>query len=621
MSRRWILVGLGALLLGSMVGIESQPVKALPPAGTLILTDAVVSNTDATLENTETAGDGETSIAVNPLNPDEIVITAFSGCWTNCGTTNAPLFHSLNGGVTWTKQFTIPPPPGLTFAGCPCDQTVDFDRQGNLFYSVLVSQNVVTGFTDDPADATRFQWNGNPAQVTDQAGTINPDQPWMITNPNPANLAVDNVYVGYDDFTPAVTDTRVSVSQNAAPPNFTIDNDAGDASTNSGVNPGLRMAGDRNNGDMYVIYQQGNQTGITWRLNRSTDGGATWTLNGDANGIVVGTGPSRQGNSLTHKFGDVNALIGGVDHLAVDPRNGDVLVVYGTAATPATANGNTLFVRRIVNDAGATMTPQAPVQVTAAENAALPSIAVAADGTVGLFYYTFDGFDGGGNSTFSTRFDRSFDGGATWSSMLLQSFTAPVQDDGNSRQRIFFDYNQVKAVGNYFFGTYTGGGETFGHPDTPNSVVELDPIFFALATGATPTCPAVAPTIVGTAGPDDLTGTSGDDVIFGMGNDDRITGLGGNDIICGGGGQDQISGGAGNDQLFGDDGRDRIAGGDGNDLLVAGIGNAEQLTGGNGDDSLNLVDGAGGDQGAGSAHVNGDTCVFDTGDALATCNP
>src|SRR5438105_4092586 len=43
----------------------------------VFIRDVVVSNTDATLSETDTFNDGETSIAVNPANHDEIVITAF----------------------------------------------------------------------------------------------------------------------------------------------------------------------------------------------------------------------------------------------------------------------------------------------------------------------------------------------------------------------------------------------------------------------------------------------------------------------------------------------------------------------------------------------------------------
>jgi hypothetical protein len=611
-------------LLASPVFIAQTPgAAALPPPGGVLLRDAVVHNTDTNLRNTDTFGDGENSIAVNPANPDEIVISGFSGCWANCGTTNAPLFHSTDGGVTWTKRFSIPPPPGLPNAGCPCDQTFDFDRPGNLFGSFLIPNHIVTGSTDDPADPARWQWNGNPVQVTDQSGTTAPDQNWLMVNRSPTNAAVDNVYVGYDDFALFPRDTRVAVSSNSTPPNFTIDTDAGDASTTGATNPGLRLAGDPTTGHMYLIYQQGDQNGMSWRLNRSTDGGLTWSLNGDPNGIIVGSGPSRQGGVDAMKFGDVNALLGGVDQLAVDPITGDVMVVFGTSSSPGTTNGNHLFVRRILNDAGDTMTPQAPVQITTAENAALPAIAVASDGTVGVFYYTFDNFDSNGFAVFSTHFARSPNGAAPFNTLLLQTFTAPVKDDGTDGQRIFFDYDQLRAVGQVFYGAYTGGGEQFGHPDTPNSTVELDPIFFAVATGQPMVCPVgLAPTLSGTPGNDNLVGTAGDDVIFGLGGNDKITGLGGNDTICGGDGNDDLYGVDGNDKLFGDAGADRLTGGNGNDFLAGGIGAPDQASGGPGDDVIDLIDAAGGDQASGGPHVTGDVCAGDPGDTiLSDCNP
>src|SRR6266540_106665 len=77
--------------------------------------DAVVNNTDASLKTTDTQNDGETSIAVNPQNPDEIVMSAFSGGWG----ANAPIWHSTDGGQTWTKRFTVPVPPGVAgVTGC-----------------------------------------------------------------------------------------------------------------------------------------------------------------------------------------------------------------------------------------------------------------------------------------------------------------------------------------------------------------------------------------------------------------------------------------------------------------------------------------------------------------------
>src|SRR2546423_8083149 len=43
----------------------------------LFLADVVVNNTDTTLNASDTFGDEEPSIAINPANPNEIVITSF----------------------------------------------------------------------------------------------------------------------------------------------------------------------------------------------------------------------------------------------------------------------------------------------------------------------------------------------------------------------------------------------------------------------------------------------------------------------------------------------------------------------------------------------------------------
>ena len=68
-------------------------------------------------------------------------------------------------------------------------------------------------------------------------------------------------------------------------------------------------------------------------LNRSTDGGATWTLNGMAGGIIVANADSTQ---PTPKFGTVNALLGGVDHAAVIQITG-MSITFMAIVMPAPA--------------------------------------------------------------------------------------------------------------------------------------------------------------------------------------------------------------------------------------------------------------------------------------------
>jgi len=78
------------------------------------------------------------------------------------------------------------------------------------------------------------------------------------------------------------------------PPDFTVDNQSGTAT--SSVNPGHRLAVDPRNGFVYSLFQRniapgaGGSKNIDYMLNRSTDGGATWTVNGMAGGIVVANG-------------------------------------------------------------------------------------------------------------------------------------------------------------------------------------------------------------------------------------------------------------------------------------------------------------------------------------------
>ncbi len=127
-----------------------RPIPVIPST---FIVDTVVNNTDPNLTNTDTFNDGETSITVNPVNPNEIVITAFSGSWG----ANAPLWHSTDGGNIWTKQFTIPAPPGIAATGCPCDQTVDYGMSNQMSGTFLIN-DIFSGITTNPASAAAWNW-------------------------------------------------------------------------------------------------------------------------------------------------------------------------------------------------------------------------------------------------------------------------------------------------------------------------------------------------------------------------------------------------------------------------------------------------------------------------------
>jgi hypothetical protein len=454
------------------------------------IVDAVVSNTDPNLTATDTFNDGETSIAVNLGNPHEIVMTAFSGSW---GIT-APLWYSSDGGDTWTKQFTINAPPGVPAIGCPCDQTVDYGRKHRLSGTFLVGDgNVYSSTTSDPT-ISAFNWFEDPPGTAQRTNNNVPssfgisDQPWLLVNPAPVEPSPitlvaagyeqksrrDNVYVAYDDFSGA-PDMRVAVAEGTASPDFMVDNLTGFSS--GFVNPGHRLAADRHTGAIYSLFQQriapgaGGSQNINYMLNRSTDGGLTWNLNGSTTGIVVANADSTQ---PTPKFCTVNALLGGVLHAAVDPTSGDLFYVYGNR-DPATGN-NRLALRQISDDGAGGVTIGPEVFVTGQVQAAIPSVAIAENGTVGIFYYTCDGFSAGGFPVFTAHLTLSDDLGQTFTDLGLLTFLSPATDDGNGRQRVLGDYMQTKALRKTFYGSFTGNGVPFGRPFANN-----DPIFFRVS--------------------------------------------------------------------------------------------------------------------------------------------
>jgi hypothetical protein len=437
----------------------------------VFVVDAIVNNTDPDLKITDTFNDGEVSIAIKPQHPEQLVMTAFSGSWG----LRAPLWLSRNRGNSWTKEFTINPPLGAAgVLGCPCDQTVDYTVSKGLAGAFLtLGTNIYSALNRNPAALTFNYFESPPgfAQATNHLDGVNAaDQPWLLVGPQPG-ASGENVYVAYDDFHTA-PDMHVAVATATSPLNFSVDNISGFST--GFVNPGHRLAIDPSSGAVYSLFQRriaagaGGSQNINYMLNRSTDGGNTWGLDGSTTGIIVANADSTQ---PTPKFCTVNALLGGVDHAAVDPQTGDVVYVYGNR-DPTTGN-NRLAMRRLTDDGAGGLTIGPEIFITGQVQAAIPSVAVTDKGTIGVFYYTCDGTSLSGFPIFTAHFAVSTDQGATFVGIVLETFLSPATDNGNPRQRVLGDYMQVKAEENQFYGGFTGNGAPFGR-----SISNNDPIFF-----------------------------------------------------------------------------------------------------------------------------------------------
>jgi Ca2+-binding RTX toxin-like protein len=78
---------------------------------------------------------------------------------------------------------------------------------------------------------------------------------------------------------------------------------------------------------------------------------------------------------------------------------------------------------------------------------------------------------------------------------------------------------------------------------------------------------ALADTIDGTSGADDLVGTDKDDVIHASGGADYVSGLAGPDVLYAGDGDDTVVGRDGNDSIYGNAGTDTLYGNNENDTI------------------------------------------------------
>ncbi len=96
--------------------------------------------------------------------------------------------------------------------------------------------------------------------------------------------------------------------------------------------------------------------------------------------------------------------------------------------------------------------------------------------------------------------------------------------------------------------------------------------------------------ITGGSGADTLNGNEGNDTLNGNDGDDTLNGGGGDDTLRGNNAADTLNGGDGGDTLLGGNGNDTLDGGIGNDTLDGGIGN-DRMVGGVGQDTyvVNIV--------------------------------
>ena len=433
----------------------------------------------------------EPCIAVNPANPQQMIISTFGyGSWISSAT--AQLWYSTNGGASWAIAFAVPTQNGYGFF--VDDQNYAYDGAGVLHGVILVQSSagalsVSHGSTTNVNSSAAWNWT-SPA-----IASVNVDQPWIA-------ISGASVAVAYDNFNSGFTfsEERVAIStDNGATFGAALNRavcSPGRVNT-SIVNPGLRVAADAQ-GDFFILCGVRTNNDISgvplvnYRLNRYSAGSADWdftTASPDPIGaLAITNGSSRQGNNGSYSFGGINYLLGNTTAIAVNTNGSRVYVVYGLS--DASAIGH-LYLQKLVAS-GTNLIKSGPALALSSTNfsAALPSVAVATNGTVAVLFDEFDG------TNFHVRLAVSLDEGASIAaSGELYSFATNGMVLGygtTSHNRLLGDFARMLANVNSFYGTFAGRGNVLsGNNNTTNFIV---PFFFSLDVSVTqPTILSIAP--------------------------------------------------------------------------------------------------------------------------------
>lgn len=418
----------------------------------------------------------EPSVAVNPLNTNEIFVSSFSYS-TSSTSSGANVFYSTNGGTSWSSQFSVPAPSnGVTISN---DWNFAYNSAGVLHGTILGGGNIYQGATTNPTSLAAWSYTGGGTRIN-TAGVGTSDQPWLT-------LSGSNIFVAYDAFQPSgINPTeRVAASTNNGT-TFPVDNQISNgANVGNSVNPGTRIKTD-GAGNVYSIFGVGSTTAtpgvhnVTYYLNRSRDGGVTWDFNASSavGGIVIDSGVSTQlCNSCTQAsnnwFANVNDLRGNITAIAPDSTGSHVYVLIGKRD----ANGVDRIYLVSYMPSGANLVQTHEIVVSpAGERAALPAITVKDDGTVVLMYESFNAQDG----KVHVHVASSDDFGATISSDIDEYSFTPLplaQATGSTtNNREFGDYLFLTSVGDTFYGVFAGLGDV--NAGGINTTGLIDPFFF-----------------------------------------------------------------------------------------------------------------------------------------------
>lgn len=402
--------------------------------------------------------DSEPNIAVNPANPNDIAITAFTP--DPMGSANAPIFVSTDGGSTWVLNAIVPSQAGS--ASGTGDIVPRFGTTGNRFYAGILRRpgnlrlNVLR--------AANFTAGAAMTILVDRNSV---DQPFTqaMTVPTGPDAGDDRVYIGLNDFAVASPNRRTatvetSLDAGAATPAFTsIRIETRNTGTANQDGPQVRPAV-HSDGTVYATFYGWRSADVN--LNITSDvvivrdddwasGASPFTALTDPSdnsaGRIIAAGVQFRFNGTMGQ-----ERLGGDLSIAVDPNNSSVVYV---GFCDVQAGVYTLHVRRST-DRGVTWSADLRT-IGSAKN---PALAINAGGRVGLAYQQVAGT--GTSQRWETHLETTTNAFTTISDFVLA--TVPANTPAPLFLPYIGDYMHMMAVGDTFYGVFSANNT----PDPAN---------------------------------------------------------------------------------------------------------------------------------------------------------
>jgi hypothetical protein len=431
--------------------------------------------------------DNEVTLAVNPLNANNIVVANYNGG-------QPALKISLDGGATFPITGNAVLPPGQnSFGG---DDSLAFDAQGRLFWTYLTRtidfspQNIVSLQVNPTAGAVI----GSPSFVAQG----NLDKEWIAADANPSSPFANNLYVVWSDLNQLNAPIRFARSTNQGATWTVLPGNLSGAGEGFTTPSEVAVAP---NGDVWVAWHTntGGSNGEV-RMRRSTDGGVTFGP--EIIPFPAGTAATtlNTASGVANKITGLHVLLAGSmqPRILIDPaRPGNVYVVSvddPDAFVPTNDPSDIVIARSADN--GATWTRSTIGQGVYGDSEFMPAASIDADGNLAVTWYsnrrhrTVPDLLGGFHYLLDLYATTSMDGGLT--------FTAPVQinDPANT-------FDPERGAPDYFtsnhtmrIGEYNGLAVVNGtaHAVWTGNTATGQQVFygqFSLGLGVTSTTPAI----------------------------------------------------------------------------------------------------------------------------------